>query len=237
MPVTLLKVETREPYEGHLIRVSGFPLPDAELQPLDRFLERFCAAAANRWKVSSEVFIQLEQLYGPAARPTFSSHGREWMPETGLGVWVDRDPPKKWTLEEVQLLAPGDKLRAIMFQVFRVSNPQPARNAARSTMLRHGSILEILTTESAYLAKASPIFKDGIVDRSFTCFPFYVGLMEGKTIQNATMEQMHRWFQGMTMYIRQSAEDKGILIVSARPLEALFTELGGRAEDGAWTFA
>jgi len=106
-----------------------------------------------------------------------------------------------------------------MFQVFRISTAQKARIDACSVMLRHGSILEILTSEGHdYLAKAKPIFMQGIVDRSYTCYPYYVGLIEAKTMANAKLEDLHRWFQGMTVYVRESQEDKGVLIASAVPL-------------------
>jgi len=121
-----------------------------------------------------------------------------------------------------------------MFQVFRISTAQKARIDACSVMLRHGSILEILTSEGHdYLAKAKPIFMQGIVDRSYTCYPYYVGLIEAKTMANAKLEDLHRWFQGMTVYVRESQEDKGVLIASAVPLGDIF-QTDGRFARRCW---
>src|SRR5260221_14770752 len=128
MPELFLKsILTREPFESYVLPVSEFPIPLSELGVVDAFLQKFCASVMKRWNLSTEVFLQLEQLFGDGARETFADYGKAWLPETGLGVWVDREPPKKWTLEDFQKLVPGDsKPRPIMFQVFRISTAQKA---------------------------------------------------------------------------------------------------------------
>lgn len=225
-------------YEAYLLPVSGYPIPPREFERIESLVAAFCTSASKKWNLFSEVFMQLEQLDSDGCRQAFSGNARRWLPQTGLGVWVDRAPPCKWTKEETSNIIPGDKLRPIMFQVFRVSAAEPIRSQARSTMLRFGPVLEILTPgKEDYLLNSSEIFKEGIVDPSFTCFPYYAGLMEAKTIQNATPDQLDRWFDGMTVYLRQSFQDKGILIAGAAPLSEILDEIGGSRVQGGWTFS
>jgi hypothetical protein len=235
--LTLKSVSVAENYEAYVLPVSGYPMPHAERDRVDSFVRAFCAVAAKRWSLSPEVFMQLEQLDTEGCRETFGDNARDWLPQTGLGVWVDRDPPQKWTEAELANIVPGDKLRPIMYQVFRVSTELKTRVDAASLMLRFGPVIEILTPlGEAYLPESSPIFKEGIVDRSFTCFPYYVALMEAKTLTNASPEHLKRWFQGMSVYVRQSFEDKGILIASAVPLTQIFEEMKGSHDQAGWTF-
>ncbi len=237
LAVSLKSITCVAPYECYLLPVSEFPIPQAELDFADRFLKSFCTLASQQWNLTEEVFLQLEQMEPDESRYVIADHGKAWLPETGLGVWVDREPPRKWSWEDLTSLLPGDRPRPLMFQLFRISTAAESRMEARSAMLRYGSILEILTScGDSYLPEVKAIFKNGIVDPSYTCFPYYVGLMEGKTIANASSEQLFRWFQGVTVYVRESFEDKGIIIASAVPLSGIFEKIGGSLKDTGWTF-
>lgn len=235
--ISLKLAPTLDPYEAYLLPVSGFPIPKEELGLIDSFLRDFGGLAIDRLRLSNEVFLQLEQMETDEPRHVVAANGKDWMPEPGLGVWVDREPPRKWTWEEVTATLPGEKMRALMFQVFRISTSDEARVRARSAMLRYGSILEIFVpNRDSYLEKVKPLYMEGITDPSYTCFPYYVGLIEGKTMANANLEQLHRWFRDMTVYVRQSFEDRAVLIASATPLAGIFEKLGGLRHEGEWTF-
>jgi hypothetical protein len=235
--IALTTVATAQPFEAYLLPVQSFPIPSNDLAAVDSFFRDFCAEAMKTLGLSTEVFFQLEQLVDKKSRTLMAEHGKAWLPETGLGVWVDRDPPQKWTMEEITNFVPGDKLRPIMFQVFRVSSSQQERIQARSLMLPYGPVLEILTSSGeTFLPSIKPVFSANITDRSYTCFPYYVGLIEVKTMARATVEQLNRWFQGMTIYIRQSFEDQGILIASAMGLARMFEAIGGVQGAAGWRF-
>ena len=236
--ITLESIPVRSGFEAYVLTVRGFPLDDEQLGPAQSLVNDFCSAIRQRSRLSSEVFLQLEQLRGKECRNLVADCGKRWLPETGLGVWVDRPPPQKWTQEELENFVPGDKLRPIMFQVFRISTGQQIRDEARSLMLRYGSVMEILTSAGdEYLPRVKPVFLEGILDRSFTCFPYYVPLIEAKTLASAESGQLDRWFQSMDVYIRESFEDSGILIASAQPLAEVFRSIGGKSEAGVWTFS
>jgi hypothetical protein len=237
--ITLHVIPTQEPCETYVLPLSGFPLHEEEERlEVDNLLSAFCDAAARHFTATSEVFLQLEQLHGKECRKVVADNGRHWMPETGLGVWVDREPPQKWTKEELDNFVPGTKFRPLMFQVFRISSDSHRRKEARSAMLRFGSVLEILTPDGEqYLPKIKPAFLETITDQSYTCFPFYVPLIEAKTMENATSDNLIRWFNGVTVYIRQSFEDKGILIASSKPLAPVLHALGGTLKNGSWNIA
>jgi hypothetical protein len=168
-----------------------------------------------------------------------SSHGREWLPRLGLGVWPDRQPPTIWTKEDFRNLAPGEKPRTLMDQVFRITKSHEARVDAADTMLGLGAIVQVFTRDSGeeYLKKARALLLPPIKDPSYTCFPFYIPLLELKSMTGAASEKVESWFCGASVYMRESVEDKGVLLASSQPFDAVLRSLGGQPEQGtepAW---
>ena len=152
------------------------------------------------------------------------------MPEVGLGVWTDRDPPAVWTAEDFVDLGPGEQPRVLMYQVFLITPSDEAGEVARSIML--GYMVNILTTEDidTLLTRASTALLPSIKDPSFKCFPFYIPLLERKTLLSAQEDQLEKWFCGAAVYIRDSMEDQGVLIVSRNNLAPILKELGAEFE-------
>jgi hypothetical protein len=220
------------PWEAFLLPLSGFPLPDDEVIPLRTFLTNLTREVSARWHLSSEVCVQVEQSDETEYRLLHAKHAREWIPEVGLGVWPDREPPAVWTKEEFMNIAPGEKLRPMMYQVLRITTSQAERQQARDLMLKYGPALEIMTSDDsdAFLRKATDLLLPPIKDLSYTCFPFYVPLLEIKSLAGASPEQLEACFCGASVYIRESFEDKGILLASKRPLTGVLQHLGGRYE-------
>lgn len=237
MGLQLTPVSIAEPYRAYLVPVRAFPLGERDQSTVAAFIDDFCSTAARVFGCGSEVFVQLEQFHGKEPRELFADHGKKWLPETGLGIWVDRPKPEKWTKEELEDLIPGDRLRPLMFQVFRISTGALERVEARSKLFKYGSILEIFTVfGDDYLPKVKPIFMAGIVDRTYRCFPYYVPLIECKNLAKASREQLDDWFDSTELYVRQSFEDQGVILAAPRALDNIFTQMGGRLEGDFWKF-
>ncbi len=231
------KIAAPEPYDVYVLPVSAFPADPQDETLLRRFLDVFCATAMRLFRLSPEVFLQLEQLRGKECRAILAGNGKKWMPQMGLGVWVDRPAPEKWTQQELDDIVPGGKLRPLMFNVFRISAPLPVRAAARRQMLKYGSVVEVLTPlGDGYLPKIAPAIRAGIVDPTYNCFPFYVPLIEAKNMLRESTDELDRWFDGVGVYVRESFEDNGVLIAAPGSLQRVFEDLGGHVEHGGWVF-
>lgn len=235
-PVVLLNtIALPPPWEGLLLPVSGFPVPESELLPAQWFFRRLTRVIRKEMALSPEVFIQMAHLvYEGGGSIRFSDHGREWLPKLGLGVWPDRPPPTIWSKEDFRNLAPGEKPRTLMEQVFRITKSDEAKENAADTMLGLGTIVQILTRDSTevFLRKAREVLLPPIKDPSYVCFPFYIPLLEQKSIAGATLEKLESWLSGASLYIRESVEDVGILIMSGETLVPFLKSLGGRLQQG-----
>jgi len=92
--------------------------------------------------------------------------------------------------------------------------------------------VQVLTRDNAavFLKNAMDLLLPPIDDPTYTCFPFYLPLLERKSVLGATPEALDSWFCGASLYIRESVEDTGLLIASKVPLGPLFRNMRGRPE-------
>jgi hypothetical protein len=231
--ITATVIPVEVPQEVLLVPVPGFPISEEEVRPIRDFLQRLGALIAQKWRISSETLIQVEQSDDKECRAIYARNARLWIPEVGLGVWPDREPPAAWTRDDFSNLGPGERLRPLMYQVLRITTSPKARADAASAMLRFGPVLQIMTSDDGetFLSKATAALLPPIKDPSFTCYPFYVPLLESKTITSATPGQLDTWFCGASVYIRESFEDKGILIASRQALTPILEQMGGCYEE------
>ena len=232
----LLKpIKSNFPWEAYLLPVSGFGVPEEELFPVKMFLERLTSALLRDPKLSIEVFIQLMQLHWGGGPEKLAANGREWLPSLGLGVWPDREPPRFWSMEDFKNLTPGEKPRTLMDQVFRVTAPMGARLGACSILLGLGTLVQIFTrdTSEVFLERTKSVLLPPIKDPSYTCFPFYVPLLEAKSIASCSSADLDQWICGASLYVRESKQDNGILIVSKDPLKDVLHALGSRLRPGS----
>jgi len=223
------------PWDAILLPVCAFPIPKAEVSLVTAVVESIASEAINSLHLSPEIFLQVEQSDDPGFRKLYAGRAAKWMPELGLGIWPDREPPVCWKAEEFMKLRPGEKLRSLMHQVLWISGPREVKAEASAAMLPFGPLLEIMTPDggATFLERATSLLLPPLTDRTFTCYPFYVPLLEFGSLARATSEQVETWLCGASLYIRESFEDTGILIVSREPLGPLLEGLGGRLEAGA----
>jgi hypothetical protein len=225
--IRLVPVTAPEPWSAAVLPLSGFPAPQEELGPVRRFLEKLVKMAGEN-SACVETFIQLATLHLADGATHLSKNGRQWMPAMGLGVWPDREPPTGWTVEEMQQLVPGEQLRPLMNIALRVSGPVGARHQARDVLIGRGTIIQMFSNlqSDALLSGARDLLLPPIQDPSFTSFPYYIPLLEAKSVSGSKLQQLDAWCCGAHTYLRESVEDQGILIVS-RSLNELLNRLGG----------
>ena len=234
--IYLKRIPVAPPWEAVLLPFSGFPADEKEAKSARDFLQEFTAVAARNFPLCPEVFLQLGHLKNASRH--FAKNGSAWQPELGLGVWPDREPPTLWTKADFVDLDVGEFPKPLMYKVLRVG-AQSGRESARNVMLGTGAVLQIMvpTKIEVFFDKAKELLLAGIAERSLRVFPFYVPLFEIKSITNRKPEQLDCWFCGASIYIRESREDKGVLIVASSALMTLLEALGAkpaRGQDTGW---
>lgn len=232
--VTLKGLRLEAPWEALLLPVSGFPVPADERSTLQSFVGLFSQAITPATGFSAEVFIQFNQLHVEDGGSCLSAHGQDWMPQLGLGVWPEREPPTLWGKEDFEILPVGARPRPLSYQLFRITAPQPARLEARGVMLGRGTIIQVIIEDPAemFFEKTKAFLLPLLKERAFRSLPFYLPLVEGKSAASAACEQLDTWLSGASAYIRESVEDGGLLIVCRQRLAPVLEKLGGRFDPG-----
>ena len=84
-------------------------------------------------------------------------------------------------------------------------------------MLGLGAVLEIWAPHGL-LDRARRLFHPTIRDPTFASFPFFVPLLGAASLRTANADEVTEWLCGAALYVRESAEDGGIVVVSPDPL-------------------
>src|SRR5262249_33892544 len=125
----------------------------------------------------------------------------------------------------------GERFRKLTYPVLRIITPN-ARPTAAKAMIPFGPLLIVLAADGdAFLERASAVLVAPIHDPTFNCFPFYVPLLEARTLASAAAARCDAWMGGASIYIRESFEDKGTLILSRQPLTPLLKQFGWDVEE------
>jgi hypothetical protein len=233
-------------------RSSGFDLycipapsglrPDS-YDPARAFLVELVSYFTARFNCDHESFIQMSQARDQATTHLFSDHARKWMPEMGLGVWTNRAPPRMWKAEDLEDMDPASGMPTLLHSLFRVTADANAKLDAMATMTGTGCGLQLISrVESTVLIHdLKVLFLGYIQDRVFRIFPWYVPLIESGALAEPMEPFTASALRGISLYIRESPEDGGILIVSAQPLAEIIAQLGckqlEREMKPTWTLA
>jgi hypothetical protein len=239
--IILKPIAAPSPWQAFLLPVSGFPIGENEIGSLCEFVRALSIHTLAEWNLSLEAFLQYSQIVLGDGRARLVANGREWIPEMGLGVWPDREPPSLWTMADFENADMDGTMRPLMFQVFRVSTTQEAKLQAADVLLDLGAMILALVrgNPESFFDLGRTNLQSMIKEAALRCFPFYVPLLDCHSLLSASSEDLEKWLCGASVYIRQSAEDKGIIIISQQELNSLFQKLGGRFQETpaqAWYF-
>jgi hypothetical protein len=243
LPVRELRFEGQEGgFEYYLIPAPRGLRPDS-YDPARAFLQELVSYFTARVGCGHESFIQIGQVREPEITRLFASHARDWIPETGLGVWPHRPAPRMWQMKDMEHIESASGTGPLLNSVFRVMAHGNVRLDAMTTMLGTGCGLQLVShVESPILLRdLKELFLRFIEDRVFRIFPWYVPLIEKAVLTKPMEPSILSVLSGISLYIRESPEDGGILMVSAQPLAEIFARLGCKQIESetkpAWTLA
>jgi len=225
---TIAQVGATENWEVWLVELGQFPVDRLLRAPVCQWTDAFTSRVCGAEKLTLEYFVQFTQLHHEDGPQRLSQNGKAWMPQLGLGIWPDREPPSLWTVEEFQNLAPGEMIRPLMHQVFRVTTDAESRHAARGVMFGIGAGMQVLVPEgdTEFTRRTTELLLPRIQEPSFRAFEFYVPLLDRNSVASADAATLDEWMSGARLYWRESPEDGGLLVLSAIPLAGLWPGLG-----------
>jgi len=236
---TLELSKIQSAWDCYLCALPKFPVPVSKRPALAKLLAGLSSEIGKRFSLQLCTLLQFLQLQNDKGSDILTENGKRWLPEMGLGIWPDRDPPRQFDKKSFFSFPPGYKRPVLMYQLFRITAADGAREEACELMVGRGIVQLMFSpmSDKELLETGRSVLLPRIDDPSFREFPFYLPMLSGTTFGNGTAEQLNEWSCGAPVCIRESVEDKGLLIASREPLAPVFEALGGQLdeESGAWS--
>jgi hypothetical protein len=211
----LQSVPVPEPWTAAVIPVSAFPVPEDERLRLREGLAEWCALVAGTNELTATTWLQMNHMHLDQGAPKLSTNGRTWLPMTGLGIWPDREPPRLWTKADFADREYGQPLPPLMHTVFHISRGAEASNHARDVMIGSGTVVHALLKGDSgqYHEAMRELLLPPITEEALRGHPFYMPLLEARSLRNVTVDVLDAWMGSARVYLRESVEDGGVLIV------------------------
>jgi hypothetical protein len=224
------KVHELQSGNVYLLPVSKYPLPQAEAQWTRAFSEKLIAEVKkDRPGLRMEVIIRQGGIY-TGLLDHFVDNASRWVPEQGLAIIPHRPPPHIPTQEEIENIDPrslgaGDRPPAHDFipeMIFRISD-SGGREEAFRTMGGHSALHVFLTeaNESDLIGNWKKVFGATVRERVFQAMPLFVPLFGIRSFLDVPEEKIISWMASFDLYIGESLEDNGIVIVSGNNIDNL----------------
>jgi hypothetical protein len=169
------------------------------------------------------VWLLMDNLHRDNGVLTLSRNASAWKPAQGLGLWPDQPPPRMTTGTDLLDLEWGSTPRLPYHRVTQLRAAPDVLHTAWTTMFGLGSTILTLVPGGGQLMldETRAALKAPITDESFQDFPFYFPLLDKKAIVTATAEELDRWLGPAQFYLRESEEDKAILLLTCTAPSAL----------------
>ncbi len=213
-----------DPWALLSISVQEFPVPDEDRPPLIAFLRGLHQILVGQ-SLASDVFMQVWKVRPEAGSEILEEHMGEMALTRGIGIWPDREPPSGWTTEALSDasagLFNGEEMSLPSHRLLRLGCAEPQRQDIAELLYCQGVSIQMYATApfEELEQQARETYLPTIKEKRFKRARFYMPVMDSASFaaaQNKT--ELERWLCGVQVYIRESGEDKAVLIASALPL-------------------
>jgi hypothetical protein len=108
-----------------------------------------------------------------------------------------------------------------MHSVFHVTAGDKASEHARDVMLGSATVVHALLEQGPeqYHQTMRELLCPRITEEALLGHPFYIPLLEAKSLRNVSDTVLGSWMGSAKVYIRESVEDSGVLMITAYPNE------------------
>jgi hypothetical protein len=183
---------------------------------------------------AAEAFLQMDRIDFRDDIPLVQANAAI-LGDYGLGYFPHLPPPTTWTKEEFQELFPPAKLRPLFNDVMKVRSDERAIQTIQNLFLGSGAYAQAFCSQpDSFYRLATATFKPLIADKMMRMFRYYAPQLQRNAVEGASMDAMEQWSCGARLYLRESNEDGGLLVLRRGETEPLLRDLmEGRAYPAA----
>lgn len=214
-------------WEAYLVEAPRPPAGDDEAAVLRALTAGLRLIAERGWKLTGHTFLQLWKISVDGTAALYEENLQRWQPAVGLGVRPLGSPPRRMTAEAAMdhaaALITGDEPELSAYHLAHVSAGPEAGAHAEAVLLGRGMILTLFTAQPLpeELRAGRNAFLPRISDSAYRAYPFYLPVLDAAALPGTPVDQLKEWLGGAELYLRESPEDRALLIVSSRPLRQI----------------
>lgn len=228
LPLPWERLAAPAPWEAALLPTGPLPAEPEERARWSRQVAELEATLLRVPDCRRELLLQVWKLGPGHGAEVLEKHAGPWWPQLGLGVWPDREPPRSWNEEMLQDAMAGalngDEVRLASHKLLTLKATGEEQTTAAHLLRGHGALLEVFATRTlADLQELGrELFLPRMVENRFRKARFFLPLLDRRSLAAAKDgAELGRWLCGADVYLRESAEDRGVLVISNRALEPL----------------
>ncbi len=217
------------PWHAYVVPLHALPLQPERRPILRDSVTRLVATLSETAKERS-VFLLLDELHRDNAIREISRFGRQWRPEMGLGLRPEAEPPRYWTEQDLTDRDHDSPLPALKHTVAYLDTDEAGATHACDVMSGTGGLVQVLHTSlnDDLIAAWNKTFLPEIEEEGLAAYPIYVPLLSTASLIHGETGALDRWMGRADVYMRESASDKAILLVSRFALDAHLRASGFR---------
>lgn len=217
-----------EPWRAWLLRLPAFPLPDERLDYYGASIRLFSEQLARDCQLNEALALQIWKLPSKGG-DLLQQRMDEWPFDLGFGIWPNRPAPTGWNGDSIQDAAAavyrGDEPSLPMHRIllFKMA-AREAYRAALEQMSGFGALVQIFSRESidSVRKQGREQFLPRVTDPRFRGGRVYLPVLDGESLHAASSAaELGGWLCGADIYVRESAEDRGLLVISRLTGETL----------------
>lgn len=215
------------------LEVGRLPVPSDGRPAIALFLQSLMHALAGRYQLTETVWLEATHIHEEGTTKLIGPHARAWVPRTGFGIHPKGPLPRMWTDDDFSGAPFGYKIPVFNNQVFEISR-STGHSSAIETMAGRGVLMILLLngTVQAFKQQMNTVLGSLVKEHSFHAYPYFFPLLTASEAEDA---QLQTWMGNADVYIRESAEDKAILIFSRIPLVDALRAIGStEVSESTW---
>lgn len=215
--VFLERVPIDSPFEAAILKTGKLPLDKEAGESLGRVLLPWLRELAERMSLEHAMWLQGAELHSSNAVDLLVKHGAEWMPDIGLGIRPDGEPPRMLRDDDFRKRRWNDPIKIKHETAFHLAGGAAAAESAIRLLCGSGTMLYCLLDAPVqiYLAEQRALWLPTIQEPAFRAHPFYVPFIDAGSLGNKEASRLMSWMGRARLYLRESTEDEGLVIVSS----------------------
>lgn len=215
--VLLERISIESPFEAAVLKIGELPLSREAGESLSNILLPWLQELAEGMGLEHAMWLQGAELHRSGAVDLLVSHGAEWMPDIGLGIRPDGEPPRMLRADDFRKRRWNDPVKLKHETAFHLAGGAVAAKSAIRLLCGSGTVLYCLLDApiQIYLAEQRELWLPTIQEPAFRAHPFYVPFIDAGSLERKEPSRLMSWLGRARLYLRESSEDAGIVIVTS----------------------